>query len=297
MPRAKREVEAVEDAPDEQLDHTPETDTLTGAIPEGELALARSVAKRLGWKGPEEWTGAPDQFVDAPEFLDNTPKVIADLKESGKRAAQAAAAAIEDERRRIREEATRTIRDSDDREEREKAAERLAQNAGPPPETQAWLARNPWFQTDPDAQAIATSTVNRMAAQGASISLQLEEAEKSVRQRFPEYFSAGTEQRLSDVRRQAPIAPQVQQGSRAGGNGAPKEKGFAEIPQADRAAFNGNLLKHFMARGLTQEESQRRYAASYWRVGVTDPSERPEERFPLTPQSNIWAKRRGNTRV
>ena len=153
------------------------------------------------------------------------------------------------------------------------------------------------FQTDPDAQALAVAAVQRAEARGANIPDALAAGEEAVRKRFPEYFSAGTEQRLSDVRRQAPNPPQVQQGSRAGNNGAPKEKGFAEIPQADRAAFNGNLLKHFMARGLTQEESQKRYAASYWRVGVTDPSERPEERFPLTPQSNIWAKRKGNTRV
>ena len=145
--------------------------------------------------------------MDAPEFLDNTPKVIADLKERGERAAQAAAAAIEDERRRIREEATRTIREADDPEVRAKAAERLAQNAGPPPETQAWMGRNPWFQTDPDAQALAVAAVQRAEARGANIPDALAAGEEAVRKRFPEYFSAGTEQRLSDVRRQAPNLP------------------------------------------------------------------------------------------
>ena len=202
MPRAKREIAAPEDEADEQLDEQPEADTLSGAIPEGELELARSVAKRLGWKSLEEWgTRPPDKFVDAPEFLEQTPKVIADLKERSERASRAAAAAIEDERRRNREEATRIIQESDDRDERAKAAERLAQNAGPPPEVQAWVARNPWYQTDPDAHAMAFSAAERMARQGASVADQLAEAERITKQRFPEYFSTGAEQRLSDVRR------------------------------------------------------------------------------------------------
>lgn len=289
--RAKRPEVVIEEPDDEQLDHATETDTLTGAIPEGELALARSVASKMGWKPKEEWTRDPDKFVDAPEFLENTPKVLAELKERGERQARAAAAAIEDERARKMEEATRVIRESDDPKQREAAAQELR---GPPPETQAWLSKNPWFHTDPDAQALAASTVNRMAASGASITAQLEEAEKTVRQRFPEYFANGTEQRLSDVRRQAPTPPKVQDGSRAGGNGAPKEKTFADVPRADRDAFNGNLLKHFMANGLTQEQAQARYANSYWKAPPADPSERPAEMWPSKPQSNVWAKQRGN---
>ncbi len=140
-------------------------------------------------------------------------------------------------------------------------------------------------------------TVNDMAAQKRPISEQLAEAEKKVRRLFPEYFAGETEQRLSDVRRQAPNPPQVQQGSRAQGNGTPKEKGFGDIPSADRQLFRTNLLKHFMARGQTQEQAETRYARSYWGTGVLPPEERGEERFPLTPQANIWAKRRGATRV
>ena len=293
MARAKRPDPIVEDEDDEHLDQTGETDTLTGPIPEGELAVARSVASKMGWTPQEDWKRDPSKWVDAPEFLENTPKVLADLKESRDRAARAAAEAIEDERRRILEEATRTIREADDPEVRARAAERLAQNAGPPPETQAWIARNPWFYTDPDAQVLVVATVNRLAASGASIPDQLEEAEKKVRQRFPEYFASGTEQRLSDVRRSAPNPPKVQDGSRAAANGAPKEKGFADIPRADRDVFRNNLLKHFMANGQTQEQAEGRYARSYWRAPPADPSERGPEQWPMKPQSNVWGKQRG----
>ena len=52
-----------------------------------------------------------------------------------------------------------------------------------------------------------------------------------------------------------------------------------------------------MSNGQTQEQAQARYARSYWASGVTDPSERGDEQYPMKPQSNVWAKRRGTTRV
>ena len=71
-----------------------------------------------------------------------------------------------------------------------------------------------------------------------------------------------------------------------------------QIPRSDREAFDNNLLKHFMSHGQTQEQARERYARSYWKTGVLDPSERGEERYPLKPSSsNVWAKRRGVTRV
>ena len=77
---------------------------------------------------------------------------------------------------------------------------------------------------------------------------------------------------MSDVRRQAPLAPQVQQGSRAAATAAPKEKGWAEIPRADREAFDRHLLKPFMAKGLKREEAQAKYADGYWKEGVIPPT-------------------------
>ncbi len=85
------------------------------------------------------------------------------------------------------------------------------------------------------------------------------------------------------------MPPQVQQGNRSGTT-QPKEKGFAQIPRADREAFNDHLLRKFMSRGMTQEEAQNRWAASYWRAPPPDPSERGEE-WGGKPQSNVWAKR------
>ena len=138
--------------------------------------------------------------------------------------------------------------------------------------------------------------MQRAYAIGLSIEDQITAGEEAARRQFPQYFTNGTEQRLSDVRRQAPIPPKVQEGSRAS-SAPPKEKGFAEIPRDDRAAFNGNLLRTFMAAGLTQEQAQARYAARYWADPPADPSTRGDDPWPLKPQSNIWAKRRGAARV
>lgn len=257
---------------DEQVDDASENGTLTGLVAEGEEPVTLRVAKQLGWKPKEEWSKDrdPESWVDEVKFLENTATQVEDLRarnrelrERSERSARAAADVIEEDRRRSREEAQRVIRDSDNPDERARAAERLAQNAGPPPETRAWLAKNPWFETDPDAQALATATVNRLAARGVAIADQLSEAEATVKKRFPEHFATGTEQRLSDVRRPAPNPPQVQSGTRAVTTQT-KEKGFADIPSGDRQAFRTHLLRPIMARGRTQQEAEAGYAKRYW---------------------------------
>jgi len=245
---------------DEPVDDNLETEHLTGEVGEAELQIARAVAKRMGWAPKEEWTRDPAKWQDAPQFLENTPKVIDRLKETADRSARAAAEAIEEDRRRAREEAQRVIRESDDPEERDKAAKRLADAAGPPPETQAWVARNPWFQTDSRANALAVATANEAAKRGASISDQLKEAEAEVKRRYPEHF--GEPARLSEVR--ARPAPQVQGGTRSGTT-TQREKGFSDLPSAARDAFERHLLRTFTNRGLSKQEAEKRYAMSYWR--------------------------------
>ena len=290
MPRAKPQTPVLEDEPDEQLDQVQETDNLTGAIPEGEIALARSVASKMGWTPKEEWKRDPAKWVDAPEFLENTPRVLAELKERSDRTARAAAEAIEDERRRKVEAATRVIEESEDPAERRKAATELQQHAGPPPQTQEWIGRNPWFNTDVEARNVAARAMQRAFAIGLSIEDQIAAGEEAARREFPHYFSLGTEQRLSDVRRQSPNPPQVQQGSRVGAS-QPKEKGWSDIPRADRDAFELHLVKHFMAKGLKREEAQAQYAASYWREGVLPPDEREEDPWVREKKSNPWGRR------
>lgn len=295
--RAKREP-AAEAEPDEHLDENVEADTLSGAIPEGERALARSLAKRMGWAPKESWTRDPAKWEDEIAFLEKTTTAVEDLQarnkalqERSERVNQAAAQAIEDERRRVRDEATKVIREADDPDVRAKAAERLAQNAGPPPQTVAWIAKNPWFDTDPDAQALAIAAIQRAEKEGANIPDALAKGEDTVRKRFPEYFANGGEQRLSDVRRAAPIAPQVQNGTRAPSAAGPKEKGWAEIPRADRDAFDRHMLKAYHGKGLSDDKAHAEYAAGYWQAGTLPPDEREEDPWVREKRTNPWGRR------
>ena len=107
MPRAKRAEPASEDT---IVDEPVEPDTLTGDIGEAEDPFLVELAKSLGYKEAEEWTKDHGQErerdqakrLTVREFLADTPKHLAALKESSERSARAAADAIEDERRRAR---------------------------------------------------------------------------------------------------------------------------------------------------------------------------------------------------
>jgi hypothetical protein len=262
----------------------------TGVITEDEhaLELSRSVAKRMGWTPREDWKRDPAKWVDAPDFLEQTPRELESLKERLKRTGQAAEAAMAEAQRQAQADAEARVRaavEAKDPDEALRASRDLARTSGPPPQTVAWMGRNPWFQTDQDAQVLAVAEINRRAAMGASIEDQLEAAEQKVRLRFPEHFdppssfglrrdesAEGGGQR--EVRLSERAAPVVQSGSR-GGNATPKVKGFADIHAGDRALYQ----KHFAARfensirakdkKLTAEQVQEQarglYAATYWR--------------------------------
>lgn len=267
----------------------------TGQVAQGDDELIPRIARRFGWRPKEELDRVPNNWLDAKDYLERTPDQLTPerfeelraqkraLEERLRRSAQAAADAIEDSRRQARIEAQAEIRaaaEAQDPERAELAAKRLAEiPSGPPPQTVAWIGKNPWFETDPLARDFATSIVNARAKAGASIDDQLDAAESEVRKRFPEHFPAekrqerteerpseggrSTEVRLSESRR-VQAAPAVAEGARGGG-GAPKEKGFNDIPAGDRALYQQKLARKFEGRGKTPEEAKAIYAKAYWR--------------------------------
>lgn len=266
MPRAKRaEVEAPEE---ETLDQVSEP-TDNGPS-EAELQVARAVAKKMGWTDQEDWVAAgrkPEKWVDAPDYLEETPQVIKRLQEQRDRAAAAAAEAIEEDRRQRRAELEQKLREAEDPEDRVKVARDLAQVSGPPPETQAWMRENTWFESDPHARAIAVQVVNDLASQGKGIRDQLNAATEAVRKRFPEHFGdvaptrpngAETEVRASQMEQRA--RPAAQPGSRAPVQQSSKEKGFSDLPFRVRQEFEARLGKY-----LKTPEQREKYAKAYWR--------------------------------
>lgn len=275
MARAARAL--VEPENDETLEKPLDTEAgavegyRTGQVAEDdpELQLARSVAKRMGWTPQEDWKRDPSKWVDAPTFLEQTPRELETLKERNRRTAQAAADAIEDQRRQARIDAQAEIRaaaEAQDPERAEAAAKRLEQASGPPPQTVAWIGRNAWFNEDPDAQLLAVHEINRAAQTGASIEAQLQAAEDKVRRRFPEHFGQA-EVKDPDPppeRRQTTPPPAVQAGTR-GGESRPKEKGFADIPAGDRALYVKHFARRFEESTGSKDAAEKKYAASYWR--------------------------------
>src|SRR5258706_3104612 len=170
MPRARKAEEADTLSRKPPLDENQEQEQSyrTGQVSEGELDLARSVAKRMGWTPKEDWKRDPTKWVDAPDFLEQTPRELESLKERNRRTAQAASDAIEETQRRARAEAEDRVRLAETPEERVAAARDFAAASGPHPETLAWMGRNAWFNDDPDARNMAATEINRSAQAGLS---------------------------------------------------------------------------------------------------------------------------------
>lgn len=279
-------VEVVEPEEQTPVDKAPQVEqpARTGQVADGddpELEVARRVARKMGWVPKEEWTRNPEAWTDAPDFLEYTPKRLEALQERQRRMGQVAEDQAEQARREAREEARKELDaaiHAGDTETATKAADRLAKNVGPPPQTVAWISRNGWFNADPDAQAIAANAMRRAERAGATIEEQLQAGEVAVRKRFPEHFDdiqpfrreehrpeparaePQREVRLSEIR---PPAPSFAEGSRSGGRTQPKEKGWMDIPAVDRSQMT-RFVKRALRKGQTEKQATDFLAASYW---------------------------------
>jgi len=251
----------------------------TGQVAQDDDFIA-SLAKRLGHKPKEEWDRAPDKWVDPKSFLEQTPQLVETLKDRLKRLGQVADEQAEQARQEALAQARAELQaavKTGDEEAANAAIDKVAKTAGPPPQTVKWLSANPWFKTDPDAQLLAANAMRRAEQAGASIEDQLLAGETAARKRFPEHFDdyrpepaqrrepepePKREVRLSEVRQPPPV---LHEGSRGGRPQAPKEKGWNEIPAADRTQMT-QFVKKAMKKGLTEAEATGRLARTYWEV-------------------------------
>lgn len=269
--------ESVQAAPlDDKVETGQSSDT--APLPEGELrrSIYEELAKPFGWAPKEEWKRDPAKWRDAEEFLKDTPKQLEAHKEQARRAAQAAEAAFEEDRRRllsVAEAKVKAAAEAQDPDAAAAAAREVAAHSGPPPQTVAWMARNAWFNQDRGAQAVAVTAIRKAEAAGLNIEEQLEAGEMAAKKRFPEYFAEETpatvreapkeEVRLSEIKR----PPAVNAPSRTTASEKPnKERGYADLPQVARQAYERHFERKFMSQhGLSKEDGQARYAASYWK--------------------------------
>lgn len=285
------------DANDEGLDGQDRSrqSSRQGQVSEGEIDLARQVARRTGWVPLDEWKRDPAKWVDADIYLDRMPGEVQRLRDRAKRTGAVADAAADAERRRKREAAEAEVRaavQAGDEETAVAASRRVADATGPDPRTLSWVASNPWFEKDPVAKAAAMAEAKRRSDAGESVEDQLDGAEDLVRRAFPHHFQDGRraqerdefeeddethlsppaperredarnggEARLSDLR-----GPALAGGSRGGARPSlrSKEKGWGDIPADERAGMQ-RFITRFSRRGMKVEDAQRQLGIEYWK--------------------------------
>ena len=229
------------------------------------------IAKRLGYVTREEWTGDPAKHEDVRTFLNRTPDAFEAQADRLRRYSQSAQALAEEARQQgIREAEQRLLQAhrSGDEEGVKQAASQIAGQQRHP-QTDAWMQKNPWFWTEPDAQAVAAAAMERARRTGAGVDEQLAAADAVIAKRFPELTGAPVIS-PSPTREEPTLAraPLVQGGSRAVTVRASAEKGWADMPVADRRTYERGFLRQMTRMGMTEDEARKKLARSYWGVGT-----------------------------
>lgn len=122
----------------------------------------------------------------------------------------------------------------------------------PPPEIQAWVSANPWFLSDPVANAVAGSLYGHYERQSPqeSITDRLARVRQEIARRFPEHF--GNPRRAAPSPVSSPTATSAR---------APNPRSFDALPSVVKEQYD-RWARQLAGRGkpLTKEE----FAANYW---------------------------------
>ncbi|MDO9334944.1 MAG: hypothetical protein Q7T61_00955 [Caulobacter sp.] len=225
------------------------------------------IARKAGWSPKEEWRGDEKDWKPASAFLTETATSAKDIrsemralrkeieatgKTTAKMAADFKAKAIEEAEARIRE-----FTEANDPEAVLKATRDLAKIEAEPVNDpiKAWVAENPWFNTDTVAEGIARGAAEKAAKAGKNTAEQLAAARAEVMKRMPELFTDDDAPATPAARRSPPV---LTGGTR---NAAPtREPGFADLPPSARTAF-----ATLVSQGMAQEtaEGRKQYATTW----------------------------------
>lgn len=256
--------------------------------PPGEQEPPKSVesdverrAREKGWAPREEYTGRPENWVDAKEYLKSPPALrqerdtLAVEVQALKRNLELQGKSIEEIRREERERTLREIKTQQRRAaeegdfdtfdkldaERDKIArpepeEKKDGQGEDKPEVREWVARNPWFNSDPalnmEAQAIHVRLQNKHPHMPLEENLQ--RVEDEIKRRYPDEFGIQPQEQKPSYRRAQKVSGTEARGASAKSG----QKGWADIPQADRDA-----AKSIIGEGQIYK-TQADYAKSYW---------------------------------
>lgn len=216
-----------------------------------------NLARDLGWTPREEWQGEPDKWKPAEQFIRDgrdiqqaTSKELRAVRDQLDRIGNATTSIIQDkvaERDAYwQQKFNQAVEDGDTEAARKLIEQRPTgqpQPQGPPPEVATWTARNPWFNSDPLAQARAKEISDRLAH--LPVGEQLQQVERAIRKEFPEHFPAPA--------KRPPVTQTGASRTAAPGN---RQKGFADMPaDSQRVA-----LDYEKRLGVNKDD----FARSYW---------------------------------
>lgn len=243
-----------------------EQDELPPEVAEDEVVSAEDVATadpiaelagELGWKPQDKWEGDPEKWRPAADFL----RAGRDMQRSATEKLKSIETQVERFARIAEEQAQEKIRERDaywqqqldkavdegDHDLKKQAVEQLRKPApqnAPPPETSEWIARNPWFNSDPLAASRAQEVTERLSRQGYDTATQLREAERAIRKEFPEHFPKPKD------------PPAMQTGQARNPAPSNRAKGFADMPPESQ-----RMAKDMHERNGVPLET---IAKSYW---------------------------------
>lgn len=243
-------------------------DTAEGAAEDVEQAepetpTIEDLASEMGWRPQDEWRGDTEKWKPADQFLRSTVEINSKLNnrlkefdsklESIHRTnAAMTERALAEQRQRLLTERQQAFDEGDgekfnkvDQELSKLQAQPVAQQIAPP-ETQAFLERNPWMNTDQEAATWAANRAEELMKQGLGPKRQLEIVEREAKGMFPEYFTQPESPKPRGV-------PLNKPGNRGGGK--PQAKTFAALPkEAQKEAL------YYEGKGISREE----YAKTYF---------------------------------
>ena len=229
-----------------------------------ELVSAEELAVELGWSPKDQWRGEESDWKPATDFLKRTVEVNRAVRKENKqisdklsRLERTTGVMIDRVRQEEKEKLEAKFKEAVDVGDHETARElgkQLDEPApqGGDPDVQAFVTKHSsWYDKDPVATQAARVIASQAAAEGLSVSEQLERVEAQISRRFPEYFDAPKPQ----AKPPASVSEPMGRTARTPASGRPK--GYSDLPADARKAADDFERK----AGVPKEQ----FAAEYWK--------------------------------
>lgn len=250
-----------DDLPSE--DGVEELDTSVEQDEQPKVDAIEALASELGWAPKEQYRGDPDKWKPADQFIrdgreiqQSTARELRSLREQVERFGGVTTQLLNDKASERdaywQSQFNQAVEDGDTERANTLVKQRPSspqQQGAAPSEVVDWIARNPWYNSDPLAQARAYEICERL--KHLPIEEQLKQAERGIRKEFPEHFPAPAKQ-----------PPGVQTGQSRKAAPSNRAKGFAEMPPESQAMARDMVRRN---PGLTIEA----IAKSYWQQETT----------------------------